>query len=190
MAEYAYNNAINASTSLMPFKALMSYNSDFNIKMFKEPKSASQDAQKCIEELNALRRWLQMSWEQAQNAQEKYYNKKHLKKSFNVGDQVYLTAKNITTKKASDKLNLKFIGPFRILEPIGSCTYCLELPTDFKDIHPVFHVLLLCKCCQDLITGRLEALHDNNNKDPLTPIPETILDSCHNFEGRLQYLVK
>ena len=56
MAKYAYNNAINASTSLTPFKALMSYNPDFNIKMFKEPKSASQDAQKCIEELNALKR--------------------------------------------------------------------------------------------------------------------------------------
>ena len=119
-----------------------------------------------------------------------YYNKNHLEKSFNVGNQVYLTAKNITTRKPSDKLNLKFIGPFRILEPIGSRTYRLELPTNFKDIHPVFHVLLLCKCCQSPITGCLEALHDNNNRDPSTPIPELILDSCHNFQGCLQYFIK
>ena len=63
MAEYAYNNAINASTGLMPFKALMSYNPDFDIKMFQEPKLASQDAQEQIEKLDALRRRLQASYE-------------------------------------------------------------------------------------------------------------------------------
>ena len=37
MAEYAYNNAVNASTGLTPFKALMGYNPDFDIKMSREP---------------------------------------------------------------------------------------------------------------------------------------------------------
>ena len=137
-----------------------------------------------------MRRQLQASWKQAKNAQEKYYNKKNLENSFNIGNQVYLAAKNITTRRPSNKLNLKFIGPFNILEPIGSCAYRLELPTDFKDIHLVFHVSLLRECCQDLVTRRLEALHDDNNKDFLTQIPETILDSHHNFQGCLQYLVK
>ena len=85
MAEYAYNNAVNASTSLRPFKALMGYNPDFNIEIFQEPEPASQNAPKRIEELDALRRQLQASWEQARNAQKKYYNKKHLKKSFDIG---------------------------------------------------------------------------------------------------------
>ena len=98
MAEYAYNNAINASISLTPFKALVNYNPDFDIEMSREPESASQDVQERIEALNALRRQLQMSWKQAQNAQKKYHNKKHLEKNFNVGNQIYLTAKNITTK--------------------------------------------------------------------------------------------
>ena len=190
MAKYAYNNAVNASTGLMPFKALMSYNPDFDIEMFQEPELASQAAQERIKKLDALRRQLQASWEQARNAQEKYYNKKHLEKSFNIGNRVYLAAKNITTRRLSDKLNLKFIGPFRILEPIGSRTYRQELPTDFKDIHPVFHVSLLRKCCRDLVTKRLKALHDNNNKDLSTQIPETILDSHYDFQGCLQYLFK
>ena len=56
MAEYAYNNPVNASISLTPFKALMGYNPNFNIKMSKKPKSASQDAQERIKELDALRR--------------------------------------------------------------------------------------------------------------------------------------
>ena len=61
MAEYAYNNAVNASTGLTPFKALMGYNPDFDIKMSKKSESASQDAQKRIKELDALRRQLQES---------------------------------------------------------------------------------------------------------------------------------
>ena len=61
MAEYAYNNAVNASTSLMPFNALMGHNSDFDIKMFKKLELASQDAQERIEELNAPRKQLQTS---------------------------------------------------------------------------------------------------------------------------------
>ena len=121
MAEYAYNNAVYASTGLTPFKALMGYNLNFDIKMSRESESASQDAQERIEELNTLRRQLQTSWKQAQNAQKKYYDKKHLEKNFNVSNQVYLTAKNITTRRSSDKLNLRFIDPFRILESISSC---------------------------------------------------------------------
>ena len=61
MAEYAYNNAVNASTGLTLFKALMGYNLDFDIKMSQELEPASQDAQECIEKLDALRRQLQAS---------------------------------------------------------------------------------------------------------------------------------
>ena len=41
IAEYAYNNAVNASTGLTLFKALMGYNPDFNIEMSQEPEPAS-----------------------------------------------------------------------------------------------------------------------------------------------------
>ena len=61
MAEYAYNNVVNANTGLMPFKALMGYNPDFNIKMSREPELTSQDVQECIKELDALRKQLQTS---------------------------------------------------------------------------------------------------------------------------------
>ena len=115
IAKYAYNKAVNASTGLTPFKALIGYNPNFNIEMSQKPELAFQNAQERIEELNALKRPLQASWEQARNAQEKYYNKKHLEKSFNIGNQVYLATKNITTRRLSNKLNLKFISPFRIL---------------------------------------------------------------------------
>ena len=80
----------------------MGYNPDFDIKMSQEPEPASQDAQERIKELDALRRQLQVSWKKARNAQEKYYNKKHLEKSFNIDNRVYLAAKNIIIRRPSD----------------------------------------------------------------------------------------
>ena len=44
IAEYAYNNAVNASTRLTPFKVLLGYNPDFDIEMSQESELASQDA--------------------------------------------------------------------------------------------------------------------------------------------------
>ena len=42
--------------------------------------------------------------------------------------------------KVSIKLSPKFIGPFRVLDPIGSQAYRLSLPDQY---HNVFHVSLL-----------------------------------------------
>ena len=78
----------------------------------------------------------------------------------------------------------------RILELIGSRAYRLELPTNFKNIHLLFHVSLLHECCQNPVTERLEALRNDRDKDSLTPTPVTSLNSHHNSQGCLQYLVR
>ena len=46
------------------------------------------------------------------------------------------------------KLAPRYIGPFRILKRKGEVAYKLELPTELKDFHDVFHVSLLRKCLQ------------------------------------------
>ena len=43
------------------------------------------------------------------------------------------------------KLNLRYIGPFRILEKIKPVAYRLELPPELDQIHNVFHVSMLRK---------------------------------------------
>ena len=43
------------------------------------------------------------------------------------------------------KLNLRYIGPFKIVERIGPIAYCLELPSELSRIHDVFHVSMLRK---------------------------------------------
>ena len=44
--------------------------------------------------------------------------------------------------KCNRKLKAKFFGPFRVLHPVGSQAYKLELPKRWR-IHNVFHLSLL-----------------------------------------------
>ena len=53
----------------------------------------------------------------------------------------------------SRKLDWKQLGPFTIIECIGTQAYRLELPKSMK-IHPVFHVVLLERYKQSDIPGR------------------------------------
>ena len=73
--------------------------------------------------------------------------------SYQVGDQVWLNSRNIWTQRPSRKLDNKWIGSFNVLELIGKLACCLELPETLQ-IHPVFHVSLLCPAAQDLIPGQ------------------------------------
>lgn len=43
------------------------------------------------------------------------------------------------------KLSPRYIGPFEILDQVGAVAYRLDLPPDFVNIHPVFHVSMLRK---------------------------------------------
>ena len=41
------------------------------------------------------------------------------------------------------KLSLRFMGPFEILERVGTIAYRLALPPSMSSIHEVFHVSML-----------------------------------------------
>jgi hypothetical protein len=72
-----------------------------------------------------------------------YYNQKHsVGPTLKEGDKVYLLRKNIATKRLSDKLDHKKLGPFKITEIKSLVNYRLKLPKTIK-IHPVFYVSLL-----------------------------------------------
>ena len=57
--------------------------------------------------------------------------------------------------EGSTKLQRRFVGPFKILERIGSNAYRLELPASWT-IHPVFNVSLL----KDYRSSRLHPTTD------------------------------
>ena len=47
------------------------------------------------------------------------------------------------------KLSPRFIGPFKILEKVGTVAYRLALPPSMSDVHEVFHVSMLLKYTPD-----------------------------------------
>ena len=47
------------------------------------------------------------------------------------------------------KLSPRYIGPFEIIERVGSVAYKLNLPEELSAIHNVFHICNLKKCFAD-----------------------------------------
>ena len=72
-----------------------------------------------------------------------YYNKQHEDiPEIQAGQKVYLLQKNLKTKRPSNKLDFKKLGPYKVLEKTGPVNFKLELPRSSR-VHPVFHAALL-----------------------------------------------
>jgi hypothetical protein len=77
-----------------------------------------------------------------------------------VGEEVFLSTKNISLRRTGDKgsthkLMPKYIGPFPIVHVVGRGAYALKLPEHLK-IHPIFHVSLLKPYKKDSDPARVQ----------------------------------
>ena len=71
---------------------------------------------------------------------------------FEVGDHVFLMVmpkRGVVRFGKREKLLPRFIGPFEILERIGSVAYRLALPPSISGVHEVFHISILRKYTPD-----------------------------------------
>nr|GEW60563.1 hypothetical protein [Tanacetum cinerariifolium] len=61
------------------------------------------------------------------------------------------------------KLNPRYVGPFKLLEKVGSVAYKLKLPQELSMVHNTFHVSNLKKCYADEpLPVLLDGLHFND----------------------------
>ena len=58
------------------------------------------------------------------------------------GDQVLLSTRHIQFRHCPEKLQKRYVGPFKVIQKINRAAYPLQLPDDWS-MHPVFHVSLL-----------------------------------------------
>ena len=71
---------------------------------------------------------------------------------FEVGDHVFLKAilkRGVVRFGKRGKLSPRFIGPFEILERMGTVAYWLTLSPSISGVHEVFHVSMLREYTQD-----------------------------------------
>ncbi|GJS96308.1 hypothetical protein Tco_0803276 [Tanacetum coccineum] len=81
-----------------------------------------------------------------------YANVRRTPLEFQVGDNVMLKVspwKGVIRFGKRGKLNPMYIGPFKVLEKVGSVAYILELPQQLRRVHSTFHVSNLKKCLSD-----------------------------------------
>jgi len=88
----------------------------------------------------------------AQSKQKAYADQRRKSLEFIVGDKVFLNVslmKGITCVSRKSKLDPRYVGPFEVLERVGSVAYRLALPLKMEKIHNVFHISQLRKYMQD-----------------------------------------
>ena len=116
----------------------------------------------------------------AHSRQKSYEDVQRRPLEFEIGDHVFLKVmpkRGVVRFGKRGKLSPRFIGPFEILEKVGTVAYRLALPPSMSGVHEVFHVSMLRKYTPDLTHvvdwGQIEVDTDGTFEEG----PICILDS-------------
>jgi hypothetical protein len=190
VAEFCYNNTQSETTKVTPFFANYGYHPRFTPDLGSRDIEAPEVSE-YAEALQQLHAELRAEMTNAQMTQAEQANRtRQPDPVLKPGDTVWLRRKNIRTTRPTAKLDHKQIGPYTILEKVGSRAYKLDLPATVK-LHPVFHISLLEP------TTNTEPIPGHNQPPPPPVIVddhqewevEEILDS-RRYRKQLQYRVK
>jgi hypothetical protein len=186
LAQFAYNTSEQGTTAMTPAFA----NFGFHPKSYDTPLSQNTNSDiaiKKMEDMKELQEQLSLDIKFFAARSAEYYNKKRsMEPTLKEGDKVYLLRRNIDTKRPSNKLDHKKLGPFKIDKKIGLVNYKLKLPNTMR-IHPIFHISLL----EPAPDGAPNAPY--TEAEPINPNAmyevEKILDYKY-IRGTLHYLIK
>uniref|UniRef100_A0A670IJD3 Gypsy retrotransposon integrase-like protein 1 n=1 Tax=Podarcis muralis TaxID=64176 RepID=A0A670IJD3_PODMU len=187
LAEFAYNNAVNASTQQTPFQASYGYHP----RLFPEvlPASAVPAVTEWLQELQSQQQLLVEQLHQAKEAYKAQADRhRQVGPELRVGDLVWLSTRHLHPSRPSRKLDARFTGPFPIVDQVSPVAFRLRLPATLK-VHPVFHRSLLSPVAPP------DEFHPNRPRpqpvlvrgEPEYEV-ERILDSRYR-RGKLQYLI-
>ena len=106
MAEFAYNNAKNASTGHMPFELNCGYHPQTSYKEDVNPRFWSKSADELATELRELITVCKKNLQHVYKLQKQYHNKHAKLRSYTLGEKVWLNNKyqNKTKLQARGKI--------------------------------------------------------------------------------------
>ena len=164
-AQFAHNSHIHSTHGQTPFYLLHGYEPTAYPSDVANPPGLVDDR---LEQLAANRDKAIIAHKRAQEAM--IARKPGLAyKKFEVGDKVWLDARNLHLK-TTRKLTPRRLGPFEIIEEITPVVYKLRLPSAWR-IHDVFHASLLTP----------QVVTPEYGLPPMPPLPE-LVDGESEFE--------
>jgi hypothetical protein len=179
-ASFAFNNSVHESTGYSPFH--LNYGHHPNLpttwEVYKNVHEESKvqvrgkcpGAEKYFSRVQEAIQVARRTLESSQQRQKAYADESRREVTFNLGDKVLLSTKNIVLKKGSSrKLLPRFIGPFSVIEQINTVAFKIDLPAGLR-MHNVFHISLF----RPYVEGK-------SPRSP--PIPEVI-------KGEFEFIVQ
>ena len=141
-AQFAYNNATQASIGMSPFMKNFGYHPQ---TLMGTPTKVVLAADDLVNAICNIRSTLDVNLKKAINAYKSAAdNKRKEHTHLSPGDLVMVEAGNFKLPLASRKMGPRRIGPFKMLRQINEVAYKVELPPKSR-VHPVFHVSQLRK---------------------------------------------
>ena len=141
MAEFAYNNAKNASTDHTLFELNCGYHPWVSYKEDLDPHSKSKTAEELSFKLRNLMAVCQQNLHNTQKLQKQAYDKGVKPQSYAPSDKIWLSNKHLKTKW-NCKLETMFLDLFWVLQLVEKQAYKLKLRKKWR-IHDIFHISLL-----------------------------------------------
>jgi len=95
-----------------------------------------------IEKVNIIKAWIKA----VQDRQKSDADRRRHNLEFLVRDYVFVKVmpiRGIQRFRISGKFCPHYVGPFEIVERVGSVTYLLALPSQLANVHDILHVSML-----------------------------------------------
>ncbi|GJR65571.1 putative reverse transcriptase domain-containing protein [Tanacetum coccineum] len=126
LVEFSYNNKVGESKIIRP-----------------------EIIQETIEKIDQIKERLKT----ARDRQKSYADNQQKPLEFSVDDKVLLKVsprKGVVRFGKKNKLSLRYVGTFEIIEPVGLVAYQLRLPQELVGVHDTFYVSNLKKCLAEV----------------------------------------